>query len=461
MADGTTGKHYLHGEFEALMSQPETHEFLDLGAVDGFWYWDLENPENEWMSDGFWHTLGFDPTTKKPLASEWQDLIYPEDGARALRNFERHCADPNHPYDQIVRYKTADGGTVTVRCRGKAVRRDGKPIRLLGTHTVIGDTRQDSIEEALHTLFDTVPSAVIGWDDKNNIVKWSPATTDLYGYPTPSGPVFPPDVLKSDFGMPWEDVFAVLETGAPWRGSVRHQTASGETIITNSIYQRVAISENTHCIFQIDRDETARVLAEQAQSLANRELHHRVKNLFSVVEGLIRLTARTTENREDMVEELSARVAALASAHILSMDRGETRPIQFHDMVDTLLGPMALEDQQVSRNGPDFTVDLQSVNPLGLLVHELAMNAAKHGAWSDPEGICAITWNLNEDFEFSWQESVPKGISKPDQTGFGMKLIHKSATQMGGNVEIDWKPTGIHFQLTLPGTKLKRTEKQR
>ena len=104
--------------------------------MDGVWYWDLENPEFEWMSPEFWRAFGIDPAKKEHKAAEWQDIIFPEDLQLALQNFEAHCADPNHPYDQIVRYRHSDGSTVWIRCRGLAIRDGtGKPIRMLGAHT--------------------------------------------------------------------------------------------------------------------------------------------------------------------------------------------------------------------------------------------------------------------------------------------------------------------------------------
>ncbi|MDP7110326.1 MAG: PAS domain-containing protein [Myxococcota bacterium] len=90
------------------------------------------------MSPRLWEVLGVDPDAKQHLASEWQDLIHPDDLQLALENFERHCADPDHPYDQIVRYTHADGSTVWVRCRGVAIRdSEGRPIRMLGAHNEI------------------------------------------------------------------------------------------------------------------------------------------------------------------------------------------------------------------------------------------------------------------------------------------------------------------------------------
>lgn len=134
---GKMGKHRLQEELESLVREDGTiFEFLQAGSLDGIWYWDLENPEQEWMSERFWELLGVQPWEKKHLASEWQDLIFHEDLLVATKNFERHRDDPSHPYDQLVRYRHSTGRTVWVRCRGIAIRdSEGKPIRLLGAHT--------------------------------------------------------------------------------------------------------------------------------------------------------------------------------------------------------------------------------------------------------------------------------------------------------------------------------------
>jgi len=90
------------------------------------------------MSDRFWQVLGHDSRERKHLASEWKDLIHPEDLQLALTNFDAHLADPDHPYDQVVRYRHPDGHWVWVRCRGLAIRdASGKPVRMLGAHNDI------------------------------------------------------------------------------------------------------------------------------------------------------------------------------------------------------------------------------------------------------------------------------------------------------------------------------------
>ena len=142
-------EHYLKNElYDLIKTDSSIFEFFEKGSLDGIWYWDLEKPENEWMSPQFWTTLGYDPCGKKHLASEWQDLIHPDDLRIALENFNAHCSNPNHPYDQVVRYRHKNGSTVWVRCRGIAIRdENGKPIRMLGAHNEL--TQQKMAEAKL------------------------------------------------------------------------------------------------------------------------------------------------------------------------------------------------------------------------------------------------------------------------------------------------------------------------
>ncbi len=153
--------HYLKKELYNLVTKDiSIFDFIQKGALDGIWYWDLEQPENEWMSPHFWTTLGYDPAMKKHLATEWQDLIFQMDLDHAVDNFQKHCADPNHPYDQVVRYHHKDGSVVWIRCRGIVIRdNDGKPIRMLGAHTDL--TKQKQAEEQLKKANDSLETKVL------------------------------------------------------------------------------------------------------------------------------------------------------------------------------------------------------------------------------------------------------------------------------------------------------------
>ena len=54
--------YYLKRIIRAFKKKDESmFNFFQESCFDGLWYWDLERPENEWMSERFWKVLGYDP----------------------------------------------------------------------------------------------------------------------------------------------------------------------------------------------------------------------------------------------------------------------------------------------------------------------------------------------------------------------------------------------------------------
>ena len=181
--------HYLKRELYDLVGRDTTiFDFLQDGSLDGIWYWDLESPENEWMSPRFWNLLGYDPQEKQHLAAEWQDMIFKDDLKVALDNFKKHCQDPNHPYDQIVRYRHRDGSTVWVRCRGLAIRDEsGKAIRMLGAHVDLTDLKVNETEittgrERYQAVVETAKEAIVSADSKSEIIDWNQSAETIFGW---------------------------------------------------------------------------------------------------------------------------------------------------------------------------------------------------------------------------------------------------------------------------------------
>jgi hypothetical protein len=51
---------YLKTElYEMIQKDSKIFDFLQENSLDGVWYWDLENPQNEWLSPKFWEVLGY------------------------------------------------------------------------------------------------------------------------------------------------------------------------------------------------------------------------------------------------------------------------------------------------------------------------------------------------------------------------------------------------------------------
>lgn len=172
--------HYLEQELYSLIKKYVGFvDFLERSGVDGVWYWDLEQAEQAWISPVFWKTLGYDPASKKHAPVEWQSLVSSEDAVLAFENLQAHCADSNHPYDHVLKYRHQNGSTVWLRCRGQALRNsNGKAIRLLGSHMDITSYKRTEhlLQQANQRWMMALENAELGvwdWDLRSSSVYYS------------------------------------------------------------------------------------------------------------------------------------------------------------------------------------------------------------------------------------------------------------------------------------------------
>ncbi len=182
-------ENYLKKELYALIKEDSTlFDFLQEAALDGLWFWDLTQPENEWMNPKFWITLGYDPNKMPHKASSWQDIINQEDLKDVYANFAKHSQDPSFPYDQVVRYRHKLGHTVWIRCRGIIIRdNNGKPQKMLGAHTDITEIKKKEEELEIQSAFfkQVIDSTNLGtwqWNIKTGETIFNERWAEIIGY---------------------------------------------------------------------------------------------------------------------------------------------------------------------------------------------------------------------------------------------------------------------------------------
>jgi two-component sensor histidine kinase len=228
------------------------------------------------------------------------------------------------------------------------------------------------------------------------------------------------------------------------------------------VTQTAAIAVERH------RIELERQRAEEQRVLLLHELNHRVKNLFTLTNSLVVMSARSAANTEEMAKVLQGRLFALSRAHELvqpglretSSDM-EAQDVPLRGVLHDIVSPYAPRniDQRVSIEGPEIAIRPHAITSLALVLHELATNAAKYGALSDPAGAVAVKWDLDGDvLEFEWRESGgPRIDGPPQRTGFGTLLARRSVqTQLEGTVNYDWFADGLCVHISLPLTKVAR-----
>jgi PAS domain S-box-containing protein len=198
----------------------------------------------------------------------------------------------------------------------------------------------------------------------------------------------------------------------------------------------------------VTTDITDRKEAEERQVLLAREVDHRARNALAVIQSIIRLTH--AKNVDDYVLTVEGRIKALARAHTLLSD-SRWRGADLGTLVADELAPYRAGDK-IDFGGPNISLLPVTAQGLALALHELATNAAKHGALSSTKGRVSLNWQLQSDtLTLQWAESGGPPITPPSARSFGLKVIRASIEQqLGGETVFDWDPKGLRCSLSIP-----------
>ena len=197
-------------------------------------------------------------------------------------------------------------------------------------------------------------------------------------------------------------------------------------------------------------DITKRKEAEERQDLLSREVDHRARNALAVVQSIVRLTHASSV--DGYVAAVEGRIKALARAHALLSD-SRWHGADLDALVAEELAPYRLiEAEKIEINGPKVSLLPHMAQGLALALHEMATNAAKHGALSSIAGKVSVTWQAQpESLVLQWIETGGPRIVPPPARSFGLNVIRASIeNQLGGKATFDWDPEGVRCTLSIP-----------
>ena len=198
---------------------------------------------------------------------------------------------------------------------------------------------------------------------------------------------------------------------------------------------------------------------EEQNSIRNsltRELNHRVKNTLANVLSIIALTKRRASTLDEFANGLDGRIRALSATHDL-LTKSEWGSTPIRAVIEAELAPYSRDvGPEIALEGPDVELAPSDALSLGLAIHELATNAAKYGALSQPDGKLSISWSRTADgpAQLCWSEEGGPPVPAERPRGFGMELIEKIvAHELQNPVEMRFEPGGVRCTLTVPVRK--------
>ena len=224
---------------------------------------------------------------------------------------------------------------------------------------------RDEREQRFATLADTMPQMVWstlpdGFHDYYN-KRWYEFTGVAAG--STDGEGWKGMFHEEDQGLAWQKWRHSLATGEPYEVEYRLRHASGEYrwVLGRALPMRDEEGRITRW-FGTCTDIHEQKMAFAQRELISHELSHRIKNIFSVISGLISLSGRMRPELKPAADELRDRVVALGKAHDFVRPHSEaSRPqaeqTSLHGMLEQLLAPYHSGDRPRFRiEGPDLAI---------------------------------------------------------------------------------------------------------
>jgi PAS domain S-box-containing protein len=189
---------------------------------------------------------------------------------------------------------------------------------------------------------------------------------------------------------------------------------------------------------------------EERLSLLNMELKHRLKNLFAVTSSICYQTIKSDIPRERLGQVIVGRIQAVGSAQdLLSATGAEGSDLRI--LVEAIVKPLSPDASRLEIAGPPVLLPVEATMPFALILHELATNAVKYGAWASAQGRTVIQWRVQNErqLEFRWHEDAAAVPISRKRNGFGSVVIKGALSQAKVQHEIGPQGADCLIELTI------------
>ncbi|OJF94340.1 sensor histidine kinase [Pararhizobium antarcticum] len=297
------------------------------------------------------------------------------------------------------------------------------------------------------------------WDIRTGSVAGNGAMNRLFNLPVSGAPLRAKDIFASilpdDRVKTLDKLRDAMAQDEEYDGLFRVRSTGRWLLGRGRVHERDADGRPT-VFLGINLDVTDEQSSIQRTRLLLRELNHRVKNTLAMLQSLARQTLRQTSDPHLFMKAFSGRLQAISEAHGLLSDH-EWGEIRLSSLFAKQISPYARDyDAQVEIHKDDISLGPDQAVGLGLVLHELATNAAKYGALSTARGKIVLTArSVTEEtgrvLHLTWTEVDGPPVHPPERRGFGSILIERSLDKvLGSSVKVEYLPAGVTAIVRLP-----------
>ncbi len=203
-------------------------------------------------------------------------------------------------------------------------------------------------------------------------------------------------------------------------------------------------------------DISERKKAEARQNRLLHELQHRVKNILATVASMAARMLGSGASLEEFGAAFEGRLLAMGALQEL-LSKDAWADVGLAELARAVLAPYAKSgDDKIVVAGPTVLLPPNKTSTLGMVLHELATNAAKYGSLSVPEGHVDLSWqiadaNKGRQVLLVWAEWNGPRIDAFPKTGFGAHFIAEVVDyEMDGEVRLSFLPEGFRCAISFP-----------
>ncbi|WP_077400028.1 sensor histidine kinase [Cellulophaga omnivescoria] len=193
-----------------------------------------------------------------------------------------------------------------------------------------------------------------------------------------------------------------------------------------------------------------------------KEIHHRVKNNLQVITSLLSLQSSFIKDEETraLFRYSQYRINSMAIIHEMLYRSNDLSRINYGSYMEQLANTMLISMKGNATNikldikATDLYLNLDTSVPLGLMINEIITNSLKYGFKDIQEGVLSIEVKklVYPNFLLLIGDNgkgFPKSINFRNTKSLGLKLIHKLALQLRGNIEKDNSKKGTNYIITF------------
>ncbi|ALM84581.1 hypothetical protein ASB57_17780 [Bordetella sp. N] len=318
--------------------------------------------------------------------------------------------------------------------------------------------RAEKARASLAAIIDSSEDAIIGHDLNGVVVSWNASAVKLFGYAEEEAVGHQlASMLRIENDEQEREILAKVRAGERvqhYETTYLRKDSSG-LYVSQSVSPVRGSSGEIIGAARIVRDITTHQQGERERSLLLREFDQHVKNLLTTISSIISQTLKSGGTPTDFAGAIEGRIQALARAHDFLTEDGKVGA-----RLDTILAAeLALYESAADRitfAGPSAILAPKASLAVAMAIHELATNAAKHGALSAPEGLLSVTWRFSQDTDrhylhIDWQEHGGPAVEQAPRRGVGTALIEQVlAREYDVKVERIFAPEGVRCVIELP-----------